>query len=163
MRSVLPILLALAAGIASTSAASAQSRLFGQGFDGWTFTATTERPGVVNCRATRKVGGRDDIMAMRNDWKPYLSIAAEGRRGKWPGTYVYVPGKKHLEWRVPAEANGARMWFPMPDFGTVGDIAAAGVYEFSVPDSEDTGRIPLGKRAGEAWERVNQCVLANGG
>ena len=147
----------------AAAGAVGQARLFGQGFDGWSFTATTEKPGVVNCRAIRKIGGREDIMAMRTDWKPYLSINAEGRRGKWKDMYILVPGKKHLEWQVPAEANGARFWFVMPDFGVVGEIAAAGIYEFAVPDSEDTAKVPLGKRAAEAWERVNQCVAANGG
>lgn len=152
---------ALAAGLASTATAQAQTKAFCAGFDGWTFTATVEKPGVVNCRATRRVGRRDDIMAMRNDFKPYLSVAAEGRRGKFPGTYISVPGKPQYVWRVPGEANGARMWFLMPDFGVVGDIAQAGVYEFALPDSEDTGRVPLGKRAAEAWERVNQCAVAH--
>jgi len=151
------------APVAPAAGAVGQARPFGQGFDGWTFTATTERPGVVNCRAIRKVGGREDIMAMRTDWKPYLSIDAEGRRGKWKDMYILIPGKRHLEWRVPAEANGARFWFLMPDFGVVGEIAANGVYEFAVPDSEDTAKVPLGRRAAEAWERVNQCVAANGG
>lgn len=161
MRSKLPYALALVAGLASLSAAQAQSRPYGPGFDGWTFTATVEKPGVVNCRATRKVGGREDILAMRNDMKPYLSIKGEGRRGRWPGTLVSIPGRPQYQWRVTSEANGARMWFPMPDFGTVGDIAAAGVFEFHMPDSEDTGRIPLGKRAPDAWERVNQCAVAH--
>lgn len=147
---------------APAAAAVGQARLYGAGFDGWSFTATVEKPGVVNCRAIRKVGGREDIMAMRNDMKPYLSIKGEGRQGRWPGTLVSIPGKPQYQWRVTSEANGARMWFTMPDFGVVGDIAAAGVYEFHMPDSEETGRIPLGKRAADAWERVNQCAVANG-
>lgn len=157
-------LLVLAAGLASTAGAHAQVQPFGQGFDGWVFTATTEKPGVVNCRATRKVGGREDIIAMRNDHKPYLSVNAEGRKGKFPGTIVNIPGKPRnvYEWKVPGEANGIRMWFVM-DPSMVSEIAAVGTYLFSLPDSEDTGTVPLGKRAADAWERVNQCVNANGG
>ena len=148
---------------AAAAGAVGKPRPFGQGFDGWTFTATTEKPGVVNCRATRKVGGREDIMAMRTDRKPYLSIEAQGRRGKWTDMYVAVPGRRDLVWQVPAEANGTRLWFLVPDVGIVRKIAAAGIYEFSVPDSEDTAKIPLGKRAVEAWDRVDGCVRANGG
>lgn len=140
-----------------------QVRPFGEGFDGWSFTATTEKPGVVNCRAIRKLAGREDIMAMRNDWKPYLSVRAEGRRGKWNDMSILLPSKKSREWRVPSEANGDRLWFTMPDSRVVGEIAAAGSYQFAVPDDEDMGTVPLGKRAAEAWERVNKCVKANGG
>lgn len=139
-----------------------QARPFGQGFDGWSFTATTEQPGLVNCRAIRKVGGREDIMAMRTDGNLYFSVAAEGRRGKWPNMYVMLPGAKKREWRLPSEANGQRFWFTLPDVGTAAQIAAAGQYQFAVPDDEDTGTVPLGKRAGEAWERVRQCIKANG-
>lgn len=159
----LPIL-AFAVCLASPSVALAQSRAFGPGFDGWSFSATTERPGVVNCRAAHKVGGREDIIAMRNDHKPYLSVKGEGRKGKWPGSTVYVPGKPRgvLEWRTDAEANGARLWFPMEP-GGIDEIAAAGAFEFSLADTEDTAKVALGRRAAEAWERVNQCVIANGG
>lgn len=155
---------AVAACLASTTAALAQSRAFGPGFDGWAFTATTERPGLVNCRATRKVGGREDILAMRTDHRLYMSVKAEGCRGKWPGSTVYVPGKPRgvLEWRTLAEANGVRMWLPMEP-GTIDDIAAAGVFAFSLADTEDTAKVALGRRAADAWERVNQCVNANGG
>lgn len=155
---------AVAACLASTSAALAQTRAFGPGFDGWAFTATTERPGLVNCRATRKVGGREDILAMRTDHKNYMSVKGEGRRGKWPGSTVNVPGKPRgvLEWRIVAEANGARLWFPMEP-GGIDDIAAAGAFEFSLADTEDTAKVALGRRAAEAWERVNRCVIANGG
>ncbi|MFG1358572.1 hypothetical protein [Xanthobacter pseudotagetidis] len=43
------------------------------------------------------------------------------------------------------------------------DIAAAGVFTWSLMDSEDDGKVNLGKRAADAWECVNQCVNANGG
>lgn len=151
--------------LAVPSAVSAQQvKAFGAGFDGWIFTATTEKPGMINCRATRKVGGRDDIIAMRSDKKPYLSVAAEGRQGRWPGSLVYVPGKPRggaFEWKVMAEANGIRLWMPI-DAGAINLLTAAGTYEISLNDTEDTIRVPLGKRAAEAWARVQQCVLANG-
>ncbi len=157
-------MVAVFACLAVPTGALAQVRAFGAGFDGWVFTATTEKPGIVNCRATRRVGGRDDIIAMRNDHKPYLSVKADGRRGKWPGSFAYVPGKPRgvSEWKVDAEANAVRLWLPI-EAGAVGLIAAAGVYEISLADTEDTIRVPLGRRAAEAWARVNQCVLANGG
>ena len=109
----------------------------------------------------RKVGGREDIIAMHNDSRtPYLSVKAEGRKGKWPGTIVRVPGKPP-EWKSPAEANGVRMWFPL-EAGAINLIAAAGAYEWSLTDTEDTAKVNLGKRAADAWERVNICVTKNG-
>lgn len=140
-----------------------QARLFGPGFDGWSFTATTEKPGLVNCRAIRKVAGREDILAMHTNWKPYISVRGEGRHGKWKDMSITISGSKKREWLVPSEANGERLWFQMPDFAAVGEIAAAGQYRFSMPDSEETGVVPLGKRAAEAWARVNKCVQAHGG
>lgn len=161
----IPSILALASTLAAlATAAEAQVVPFGSGFDGWVFTATTERPGVVNCRATRRVGGRDDIIAMRTDWKPYLSVMAEGRKGKWPGSLAYLPGRPRTapEWTVTAEANGVRLWLPIEP-GAIDVITRAGVYELSLNDTEDTIRVPLGHRAGEAWARVHDCVRANGG
>ncbi|WP_296582216.1 hypothetical protein [Xanthobacter sp.] len=156
--------LAVAATLATTAGAQAQVKPYGAGFDGWNFTATTEKPGLVNCRATRRVGGRDDIIARRTDGEVYLSVKAEGRKGDFKGTIINVPGKPRgmLEWTVPGGANGARMWFTMP-FVAIDHIVAAGAYQFSLPDSEDVGTVNLGKRAKEAWARVNQCVQANGG
>lgn len=157
-------LLVLAAGLAWTATAQAQTKPFGQPIDGWVFTATTERPGVVNCRAQRKAGGRDDILALRNDWKGYFSINAEGRKGKWPRSVVNLPGRpgKRMEWTSTAEANGLRLWFPL-EKGALDEIFNAGAFEWSLMDSEDDGKFNVGRRGGEVWERVNQCVLANGG
>ena len=160
--------LALAAGLIAPllapDLAQAQTKPFGAGFDGWIFTATREPSGLTNCRATRRVGGRDDILAMRTDRHTYISIMGEGRKGKWPRSVVAVPGKPKgvADWSVTAEANGARLWFPL-DESAVSDIAAAGYFQWSLMDSEDDGKVNLGKRAGEAWERVHQCVNANGG
>jgi hypothetical protein len=168
MRPTHLLLLALAAGLASTTAAHAQSKPYGAGFDGWTFTVTTEKPGLINCRAIRKVGGREDIISMHNDSRtPYLSVKAEGRKGKWPGTIINIPGKYvpgqfgQFAWKSPAEANGVRMWFPL-EAGAINLIAAAGAYEWSLTDTEDSAKVNLGKRAADAWERVNICVHKNG-
>ena len=160
--------LALAAGLIAPllapAAAQAQTKPFGAGFDGWEFTATREANGVVNCRAVRRAGGREDILAMRTDRHTYISMKGEGRKGKWPRSVVAVPGKPKgvADWSVTAEANGSRLWFVL-DYGAVSDIANAGFFTWSLMDSEDDGKVNLGKRAGEAWERVNQCVNANGG
>lgn len=166
MKTGLLAALAVAATLATAGGAQAQAQVkpFGAGFDGWIFTATTEKPGLVNCRATRRVGGRDDIIARRTDGDVYLSVKAEGRNGNFKGTIINVPGKPRgmLEWTVPGAANGQRMWFTMPFFA-IDHIVAAGAYQFSLPDSEDVGTVNLGKRAKEAWARVNQCVQANGG
>ena len=153
-------LLAFAACLVSSSGALAQVKSFAPGFDGWEFTATFEKPGVVNCRATRRAGGREDILAMRTDGTPpYLSVKGEGRKGKWPGSSISVPGKP-LEWRVSAEANGGRMWFPL-DAGAIDKIAAAGIFQFDLNDTEDWGKVSLGRRAAEAWTQVNRCVFTN--
>ncbi|MFG1422364.1 hypothetical protein [Roseixanthobacter liquoris] len=155
--------LAAAFTAALTAAASAQAvKPYGQGFDGWVFTVTQEKPDLFNCRATRKLGGREDIMALRTNMDGYLSVKSEGRTGKFKGTLVNVIGQPRgrLEWTVTAEAAGPRMWFPL-DLGAIGTLAAAGGFEFSLGDTEDTGKVNLGKRAGEAWARVNQCAIAS--
>lgn len=160
--------LALAAGLLAPAltptVAQAQTKPYGPGFDGWVFTATQEPNGVINCRATRKLGGREDIMAMRNNGTlPYFSVNAAGRKGKWPKTIIAVPGQQRgvMEWTTVAEANGVRMWFPM-DVNTLNVIALAGAFEWALPDTEDTDKMSLGKRAGEAFERIAQCVKQNG-
>jgi hypothetical protein len=160
--------LALAAGLLAPAlapaVAQAQTKPFGAGFDGWEFTATRESKTIVNCRAVRRAGGREDILAMRSDRHTYISINGEGRNGKWPKSVVAVPGKPKgvADWSVTAQANGARLWFLL-DYGAVSDIANAGVFTWSLMDSEDDGKVNLGKRSADAWERVNQCVNANGG
>ncbi len=141
-----------------------QQRPYGKPVGPWEITVTEEKPGVVNCRAVRKQGARLDIMAMHNDGSdPYLSVEAEGRKGKWPGTLINVPGQPPgvQEWTVTGEANGKRMWFPLGAV-TISEIVDAGAFQFSLPDSEDTGVALLGKDAPAAWSRVNDCVSANG-
>ena len=137
---------------------------YGKPVGPWQITVTEEKPGVVNCRAVRKQGARLDIMAMRNDGSdPYLSVNAEGRNGKWPDTLINVPGQPPgvQEWRVTGEANGKRMWFALGAV-TISELADAGAFQFSLPDSEDSGVTLLGKDAPAAWSRVNDCVFANG-
>jgi len=155
-------MLATAAGLAWSVAAQAQTQPFGQGFDGWSFTATKEKSGVVNCRATRKAGGREDILAYRNDNHTYISVKAEGRKGKWPKTIVRIPGKPpgQMEWKVDAGADGGRMWF-IVDSSAISEIAAVGRFEWSLTDTEDSAIVNLGKRTADAWERVNQCFVKN--
>lgn len=153
-----------AAAPVAAAAKPGQERPYGKPVGPWKITVTEEKPGVVNCRAVRKSGNRLDIMAMRNDGTdPYLSVDAEGRKGKWPGTLINVPGQPPgvQEWEVTGEANAKRMWFPMGAI-TISELAEAGAYQFSLPDSEDTGVVLLGKDAPAAWSRVNDCVFANG-
>lgn len=152
------------ATLAITSGAEAQVKPFGAGFDGWGFTATIERPGMVNCRATRRVAGRDDIISMRTGGATYLSVKADGRKGKWPGSIVYIPGKPRgsAQWTLTAEANGTRLWVPV-DAAAIDVISVAGTYEISLNDTEDTLRVPLGRNAAKAWARVNECMHAHGG
>lgn len=147
-----------------TSAASAQTKPFGANLDGWSFTATTEKPGMVNCRAIRKAGGREDTMALRSNWQGYFSVKAEGRKGKWPKSIVNAPGQPRgrLEFETTAEANGGRMWFPL-DKGVLDELANRGGFEWSLGDTEDSGKVVFGPKGGQIWERVNQCVLKNGG
>lgn len=154
---------AAAATLALLGAAEAQSVPFGKGIDGWEFSATTERSGVVNCRAARKVGNKMDIIAQRTDRSPpYFSVNADGRKGKWPGTIINVPGKPPgvLEWKTTGEADGGRMWFPISP-AAVDQIVAAGAYQWSLPDTEDYATVKIGKRGTEIWGRVNDCANAN--
>ena len=148
----------------AASAKLGQERPYGKPVGPWKITVTEEKPGIVNCRAVRKAGTRLDIMAMRNDGTdPYLSVDAEGRKGKFPGTIINVPGQPRgvQEWESDGAANGKRMWFPVGAV-TISELADAGAFQFSLPDSEDTGVVLLGKDAPAAWNRVNDCVFANG-
>lgn len=161
-----PARTAAAAPAAASAAAGklGQERPYGQPVGPWKITVTEEKPGVVNCRAVRKAGQRLDIMAMRNNGTdPYLSVEAEGRNGKFPGTIINVPGQPPgvQEWQSDGEANGKRMWFPLGAV-TISELADAGAFQFSLPDSEDSGVVLLGKDAPAAWNRVNDCVFANG-
>ena len=137
---------------------------FGAGFDNWTFTKTLEKPGLTNCRASRRVGGRDDIMAMRTDGNSYLSVRAEGRNAKYKESIVvpFREPKNGQQWDLTVEANGTRMWFPLPP-GGIDIIASRGGYEVLLGGTEDRDRVDLGKRAMDAWKRVRECVVASGG
>lgn len=158
--------LAIAAVLAGASGVQAQGkeRPFAPGFDGWTFTVAQEQPRIANCRAVRKNGNNMVIMALRSNWQGYFSVNADGRKGKWPGTIVNIPGKPPgvMEWRTTGEANGARMWFAV-EKGALDEMANAGAFEWSLPDSEDHATVRLGRRSADAWGVVNKCVLANGG
>jgi hypothetical protein len=77
--------------------------------------------------------------------------------------YLMVATPQKREWRLASEANGLRLWFTMPDVRTADAIAAVGQYQYSVPDDEYTGTVPLGRRSGEAWARIKQRVKADGG
>lgn len=137
---------------------------YGKGFDNWNFSREKEASGVTNCRAFHRVGGRDDIMAMRTDGHSYLSVRAEGRKGKFPNSIV-VPLREPangMQWDLAVEANGQRMWMTMPP-AAIEIIAAKGGYSVLLGGSEDRDDVNLGKSAPAAWKRVKECVVASGG
>lgn len=156
-----PSLIALLFAAALISPATAQpAKPFGKGFENWTFTQTTEKNGLVNCRATRRIAGREDIVAMRTNNQPYLSVSAEQRKGKYLDSFITSGG---IEWKVTAEANGVRLWFVPLLKNAVELIMTQGSYEFFLGGTEDRDKVNLGKSAAAAWARVKECVAANGG
>ena len=159
--------LALGAALAFTTLASpalAQVKPFGPGFDGWTFTATLEADGVTNCRATRRVGGRDDILALKTDRKDYVSVRAEDRKGRWPGSFI-VPfrepnnGQQH---DGTAAADGKRLWMTV-DRNFIEVLAQRGGFDLYLGGTEDNDKVPLGNQATKAFIRLKECIVANGG
>ncbi len=151
------------AGLSSVALAQG-SQPYGKGFDSWEFSRTKEASGVTNCRAFRRVGGRDDIMAMRTDGYSYLSVRAEGRNGKFPKSIV-VPLREPangMQWDNTIAADGKRMWVALPP-AAIEIIAAKGGYSMLLGGSEDRDDVNLGKSAPAAWKRVKECVVASGG
>jgi len=151
-------------GLSSMALAQSGPQPFGKGFDNWNFSREKEASGVTNCRAFHRVGGRDDILAMRTDGHSYLSVRAEGRKGKFPNSIV-VPLREPangMQWDLMVEANGQRMWMVMPP-AAIEIIAAKGGYSVLLGGSEDRDDVNLGKSAPAAWKRVKECVVASGG
>jgi hypothetical protein len=137
---------------------------FGKGFDNWNFSREKEPSGLTNCRAFRRVGGRDDILAMRTNGQSYLSVRAEGRKGKFRDSIV-VPLREPangMQWDLLVEADGKRMWMIMP-LAAIETIAAKGGFTVLLGGSEDRDDVNLGKSAPAAWKRVKECVVASGG
>lgn len=156
--------LAIVTTVACAGPALAQSQPFGPGFDNWTFSATREARGVTNCRAVRKVGGRDDIVALKTDGQDYMSVRADGRTGKWPGSFM-VPFREPssgMQYDMTAEANGQRMWFPTSR-GFIELVMRRGGYEWFMGGTEDRDRVPLGGSAAKAFVRLQECIVASGG
>lgn len=153
----LTVTLLLAAGAPATAQKAGG---FGQPIENWTFTYTVESPRVVNCRAIRKAGGREDIAAMRTDGNPYLSVRAEGRRGKYKDTIIDSAG---ITWTVYAEADTHRLWFTGLNKNAIEMIMAKGRYDAYLGGTEDNDKVNLGRSAAAAWARVKACVAAHGG
>ena len=151
-------------GMSTVALAQSSPQPYGKGFDSWAFTRQKEPSGVTNCRAFRRVGGRDDIMAMRTNGQSYLSVRAEGRKGKFRDSIV-VPLREPangMQWDLTVEADGVRMWVVMPP-AAIETIAAKGGYTVLLGGSEDRDDVNLGKSAPAAWKRVKECVVASGG
>lgn len=149
-----------ALALASISPAVAgKPQPFGNNFEKWMFSQTDEGNGVVNCRAHHRPGGRDDIIAMRNDGHSYMSVKANGRDGEFPETIIESGG---IQWTVDAAANGQRLWFTMEP-NAIDSIAGEGSYKIYLGGSEEYEAVKLGNRTNDAWARVQECVSANGG
>jgi hypothetical protein len=149
-----------ALALASISpAAAGKPEPFGMNFEKWLFSQTDEGKGVINCRATHRPSGRDDILAMRTDGHSYMSVKANGRDGEFPETIIESGG---TEWIVDAAANGQRLWFAIDPIA-IDTIAMEGGYKLYLGGSEEFEAVKLGNRTTEAWSRVLECVDANGG
>ncbi|MFG1401622.1 hypothetical protein [Xanthobacter sediminis] len=151
------IAVAFTLGLASAAAAQG-AKVFGQGFDNWVFTQTPEADGLINCRATRKAGGREDIVAMRTSGQPYVSVSAAGRKGKYRESIIESAGSS---WTVTAEANGVRLWFTPLSANAVEEIMLRGSYAFFLGGTEDREKVNLGAKSAAAWARVKECVAAS--
>jgi hypothetical protein len=146
--------------MAATGPGAAQSKPFGKGFDGWSFSQTREGKGVTNCRAFHRVGGRDDIAAMRTDGVPYLSVKAEGRSGRYEESLIDAAG---ITWTVTAQADGKRLWFSGLSPAAVEIIMESGGYDFYLGGTEDGDEVRFGRRGADAWARVEECVRVSRG
>jgi hypothetical protein len=157
-----PCILAAALAVASIGSAAAQPRAgsYGAPIESWTFSWTDEARGVVNCRAIRKAGGREDILAMRTRGGPYVSVRGNGRIGKYRDSIVESGA---ITWTVPAEANGARLWFSDLLPAAIETIAARGGFTYYLGGTEDTEKVNLGRSAAAAWARVKECTARFGG
>lgn len=157
-------LVAVAAALACGTPAVAQVKGFGPGFDNWVFTATTEGNGVVNCRATRRVGGRDDILALKTDRKDYVSVRAEDRKGQWRDSFIvpFREPKNGQQYPGTAAADGRRLWM-LVDRNFIQTLAQRGGYEIFLGGSEDRDSVPLGSQAAKAFVRLKECIVASGG
>lgn len=160
---ILPLVFAMALATPTTVHAQA-SKPFGQGFDNWQFTATAEGRGVTNCRATRRVGGRDDILALKTDRRDYVSVRAEGRKGKWRESFIvpFREPKNGRQFDGLVEADGLRMWM-LIDRNAIEVLAQRGGYQMYLGGSEDTDRVSLGTKAQAAFVRLKECIVVNGG
>ena len=156
--------LSVALALTGSAAMAETSQPFGKGFDGWSFNRTDEGKGVVNCRAFHRVGGRDDILAMRTDGWTYVSVRAEGRRGKYAESFIvpFREPRNGQQWDALAEANGVRLWFALPAYG-IEVVATRGGYTLYLGGTEDREEVNLGKSALAAWKRVRECIVASGG
>lgn len=163
MKTKLSLLVATVAALACASPASAQVKAFGAGFDGWNFTATKEG-NVTNCRAFRKIGGRDDIVGLRTNGMDYVSVRAEGRKGRWADSTI-VPFREPptgLQYDGLVEANGIRMWIPV-NRNFIEIIMQRGGYDLHLGGSEDGDRVPFGGQGAKAFIRLKECIVANRG
>lgn len=156
--------LGIGAALSCAGPAAAQVKGFGPGFDNWTFTAANEGRGVTNCRATRRVGGRDDIIALKTDRTDYVSVRAEGRTGKWPDSFIvpFREPKNGQQYPGTVQANGQRMWMPV-DRNFIETLMQRGGYQLYLGGSEDTDKVPLGAQAMKAFIRLKECIVASGG
>lgn len=154
---------AIAIVLSGAMPAAAQQEPFGQGFENWQFTQAAEQKGkVINCRAIRKIGGRLDILAFKSDGTGYVSVNANGMKGRFPKSTVATAQGKFGA--VTAVADGPRLVFgPLQDL-TLDAIAQQGWYVWTVPGPfARSERVDLGKRATQAVDRIFACIKANGG
>ena len=136
------------------TAAHAQQQPVNANVPGWRFTSELESSGYVNCRAATGSDGLGAIVAQRNNGEAYLSIAAQGLRGRFPNSRIVSNG---AIWSVMAEANGNRLWFTGIPATGVERIMANGNYEFILSNGQRNS-VDLTNRGTAAWAVVRRCV-----
>lgn len=140
--------------VLSAAAAHAQQQPVNANVPGWRFSSELEPSGFVNCRAATDSNGLGAIAAQRNNGEAYLSLAAQGLRGRFPNSRIVSNG---ATWSVMAEANGARLWFTGIPANGVERIMANGFYEFILSNGQRNS-VDLTNRGAAAWAVVRRCV-----
>jgi len=148
------LLAAVMSAVLIAPAAHAQQEPVSANVPGWRFTSEFERSGYVNCRAITGSGGLGAIVAQRNNGEAYLSISAQGLRGRFPNSRIVSNG---VTWPVMAEANGDRLWFTGISANGVERIMANGFYEFILSNGQRNS-VDLTNRGSAAWAVVRRCV-----
>lgn len=149
---------ALLATIAAAPALAGEEP-YGQGFAGWKFTQHDDRPGRINCRAL--LGS--NLMSMSTDGGTYVSTTSPIPKGNYEESSVVFAGSTEMVNAWSGGVGGRLVLYVDQD--TMGKIAWNGSYTWrvAVGNSIKTGTVIFNNSALKAFQRMKECVAANGG